>query len=66
MDVDRNHFQDGDMVLFQDRKERRYLTTLAEGQVFHSHLGRLEHDGIIGHSVGGWYRTDRGHTFCWR
>ena len=62
MEVDRNRFQDGDMVLFQDRKERRYLTTLAEGQVFHSHLGRLNHDGLIGHSVGGWYRTDRGHT----
>ena len=62
MNADRNCFQDGDMVLFQDRKERRYLTTLAEGQVFHSHLGRLNHDGLIGHSVGGWYRTDRGHT----
>ena len=62
MDADKNCFQNGDMVLFQDRKERRYLTTLAEGQVFHSHLGRLDHDGVIGHSVGGWYRTDRGHT----
>lgn len=62
LDADRNRFQDGDMVLFQDRKERRYLTTLAEGQVFHSHLGRLDHNGVIGHSVGGWYRTDRGHT----
>ena len=62
MEADRNRFQDGDMVLFQDRKERRYLTTLAGGQVFHSHLGRLDHDAVIGHSVGGWYRTDRGHT----
>ena len=50
------------MVLLQDRKDRRYLTTLADGQVFHSHLGRLSHDFLIGHSVGGWYRTDRGHT----
>ncbi len=50
------------MVLLQDRKSRRYLTTLSTGQVFHSHLGRLAHDGLIGHSVGGWYRTDRGHT----
>ena len=62
LDTDRNKFYDGDMVLLQDRKARRYLTTLAEGQVFHCHLGRLSHDGIIGHSVGGWYRTDRGHT----
>ena len=50
------------MALLQDRKARRYLTTLAEGQVFHCHLGRLPHDGLIGNSVGGWYRTDRGHT----
>ena len=60
--TDRNCFSAGDMVLLQDRKDRRYLTTLADGQVFHSHLGRLDHDGLIGHSVGGWYRTDRGHT----
>ena len=50
------------MVLLQDRKDRRYLTTLSQGQVFHCHLGRLAHDGLIGQSVGGWYRTDRGHT----
>ncbi len=59
---DRNCFQDGDLVLLLDRKNRRYLHTLTEGQVFHSHLGRLAHDGLIGQSVGEWYRTDRGHT----
>ncbi|MDE2938785.1 MAG: tRNA (adenine-N1)-methyltransferase [Chloroflexota bacterium] len=62
LNADKNKFQDGDMVLLQDRKARRYLTTLSQGQVFHCHLGRLAHDGLIGHSVGGWYRTDRGHT----
>ena len=36
--------------------------TLAEDQTFHSHLGRLPHQDMIEHSVGGWYRTDRGHT----
>ncbi len=45
-----------------DRKARRYLLTLACGQTFHSHLGRLSHDQLIDHSVGGWYRTDKGHT----
>ncbi len=59
---DKNHFQDGDLALLLDRKSRRYLITLAPEQVFHSHLGRLAHDGLIGQSVGGWYRTDRGHT----
>ena len=62
MNLDKNCFRSGDLVLLQDRKERRYLTTLDEGQVFHCHLGRLNHDGLIGHTVGGWYRTDRGHT----
>ncbi len=62
MDPDKNCFADGELVLLLDRKSRRYLTTLAAGQVFHSHMGRLAHDDLLGHSVGGWYRTDRGHT----
>ena len=55
-------FRVGDLALFLDRKNRKYLVTLGENQVFHSHLGRLSHDQVIDHSVGGWYRTDRGHT----
>ena len=61
-DIDPNRFQDGDLALLLDRKSRRYLITLSAGQTFHSHLGRLAHDGLLGQSVGGWYRTDRGHT----
>ena len=60
--LDKNLFHDGDLVLLQDRKHRRYLTTLAQDQIFHSHLGRLPHNDMIEHIVGGWYRTDRGHT----
>jgi tRNA (adenine57-N1/adenine58-N1)-methyltransferase len=60
--VDRNLFHQGDLALLIDRKARRYLLTLAQDQVFHSHMGRLPHDQMIGHTVGGWYRTDRGHT----
>jgi len=59
---DRNCFQIGDLALLQDRKGRRNLLTLADGQVFHSHQGRLDHDKLIGYSVGGWYRTDKGHV----
>ena len=58
---DKNHFQAGDQALLLDRKGRRNLVTLASDQVFHSHLGRLYHSQIIDHTVGGWYRTDRGH-----
>ena len=57
-----NQFRVGDLVLLLDRKNRKYLVTLGDNQVFHSHLGRLSHDQVIDHSVGGWYRTDRGHT----
>ena len=28
---------------------------------FHSHLGMLPHDAVIGQPVGGWYATNRGH-----
>ena len=59
---DKSCFHLGDPVLLLDRKGRRYLVTLADEQVFHSHLGRLYHSQLIDHSVGGWYRTDRGHT----
>jgi tRNA (adenine57-N1/adenine58-N1)-methyltransferase len=60
--VDKNLFQDGDLALLLDRKARRYMLTLSGGQVFHCHLGRLSHSQLIGQTVGGWYRTDRGHV----
>ena len=60
--IDRNCFLEGEPALIVDRKGRRYLVTLACEEVFHSHLGRLAHDQLIGESVGGWYRTDKGHT----
>ena len=61
-DTDPNCFHPGELALLLDRKSRRYMVTLAEADTFHSHMGRLQHDQIIGGSVGGWYRTDRGHT----
>jgi tRNA (adenine57-N1/adenine58-N1)-methyltransferase len=60
--VDKGCFQEGDLVLLLDRKGRRYMVTLAGDQVFHSHLGRISHSQLIDQTVGGWYRTDRGHV----
>ncbi len=60
--TDKNQFQPEEMALLIDRKGRRYLQTLEVAQVFHSHLGRLNHDQLIGEAVGGWYRTDKGHV----
>jgi tRNA (adenine57-N1/adenine58-N1)-methyltransferase len=59
---DKSHFHQGDMALLLDRKNRRYLLTLSDGQTFHSHLGQLRHAHLIDNAVGGWYRTDRGHV----
>ena len=59
---DPNLFRTGELALLLDRKSRRYMVTLKDDDTFHSHLGRLQHDQLIGGSVGGWYRTDRGHT----
>ena len=60
--TDKNCFRVGDLALLIDRKARRYMITLAEGETYHCHLGRLFHDDMIGSTVGGWYRTDKSHT----
>ncbi len=60
--TNKNCFQVGDLALLIDRKSRRYLITLAGGETYHCHLGRLSHDQLIGSSIGGWYRTDKSHT----
>ena len=57
--TDKNCFQVGDLALLIDRKARRYMITLAEGETYHCHLGRLSHDDMIGSTIGGWYRTDK-------
>ena len=62
LSTNKNFFHDGDAALIVDRKARQYLVNLVGGETFHSHLGRLAHDQLINHSVGGWYRTDKGHT----
>ncbi len=62
MSADKNQFHEGDPALLLDRKGRRYMLVLAEGRTFHSHIGRLAHDQLIGCTVGGWFHTDKGHT----
>lgn len=53
-------FTAGDLVLLVDRKQRRYLVTLAEGKSFHSHAGTLDHDLLIGGHEGRRVRTSGG------
>lgn len=42
----------GDRVLLIDSRDRRYLVTLEEAQRFHSHLGSINHDDLIGQPEG--------------
>lgn len=45
-------FAPGERALLIDSKERRYLVTLTSGKQFHSHMGTLEHDAVIGELEG--------------
>ena len=53
----------GEKVLLLDRKQRRYLITLAEGGEFHSHAGPVRHDDLIGCDEGLEVRSARGSRF---
>ncbi|MDP9068164.1 MAG: tRNA (adenine-N1)-methyltransferase [Actinomycetota bacterium] len=50
----------GERVLLIDPRDRRYLITLGTGKQFHSHLGILEHDDLIGAPEGSSVRTSGG------
>ncbi len=52
--------QPGEKVLLIDSRDRRYLVTLATGKQFHSHLGSLDHDDLIGGPEGVTVRTTGG------
>ena len=47
----------GELVVLVDRKRRRYLVELGEGQQWHSHGGIVEHDAVIGGTEGMAVRT---------
>ncbi|WP_420638093.1 tRNA (adenine-N1)-methyltransferase [Candidatus Poriferisocius sp.] len=51
--------QAGELVLLTDRKDRRYLVTLAAGGEFHTHAGAVDHDALIGGTEGMRVRTAR-------
>lgn len=56
-------FEAGDLVLLTDRRGRRYLVTLQAGGEFHSHLGPVPHDDVIGAEEGAELRTVAGKVF---
>ena len=52
----------GERVLLTDARDRRYLIVLGTGKQFHSHLGSIEHDDLIGGPEGSTVRTSNGAT----
>jgi tRNA (adenine57-N1/adenine58-N1)-methyltransferase catalytic subunit len=52
--------EDGERVLVVDSRARRYLVTLKQGGEFHTHLGALNHDDLIGRPEGTLVTASRG------
>ena len=53
----------GERVLLIDRKRRRYLVRLEEGQKFHSHAGTVDHAELIGRPAGSVATSSSGARF---
>ena len=53
-------FEAGERILLTDTRDRRYLIVLGTGKQFHSHLGAIEHDELIGAPEGSTVRTTNG------
>ncbi len=53
----------GDRVLLVDAKERRYLITLRTGASFHTHVGIIDHDDLIGVPEGSTVLGSTGRRF---
>ncbi len=60
---DRSVLLDGERVLLVDPKERRYLITLRAGASFHTHVGIVAHDDMIGAYEGSTVPGSTGRRF---
>lgn len=60
---DRSILGAGERVLLVDAKERRYLITLRPGASFHTHVGIIDHDDLIGVPEGSTVLGSTGRRF---
>jgi tRNA (adenine57-N1/adenine58-N1)-methyltransferase len=60
---DRSRLTEGERVLLVDAKERRYLITLRAGTMFHTHVGIVAHDDLIGTPEGSTVLGSTGRRF---
>ena len=56
-------FEENNLVLLIDKKERKYLISLKRGGKFSSHLGIIEHDKIIGKEEGSIVNSNKGGRY---
>ena len=61
--VDRSLLRAGEKVLLVDAKKRRYLLTLRPGAGFHTHVGIVAHDDLIGAYEGSTVLGSTGRRF---
>ena len=59
---ERRPFAEGDPALLVDRRGRRYLISLTPNQSFHTHMGAINHNDLIGRSHGTRLNTSTGHV----
>lgn len=60
---DRSILGGGERVLLVDAKQRRYLITLRAGASFHTHMGIVDHDHLIGVPEGSTVLGSTGRRF---
>ncbi len=60
---DRSILEAGERVLLVDAKQRRYLITLRPGATFHTHVGIVDHDDLIGTREGSTVLGSTGRRF---
>ncbi len=60
---DRSILLAGERVLLVDAKQRRYLITLRTGASFHTHVGIVDHDALIGAPEGSTVLGSTGRRF---
>ena len=57
------NYIEGEQVLLIDSKKRRYLIELKAGGEFHTHVGAVLHDDLIGSADGSSLKSNRGGVF---
>tara|TARA_Y100000746_G_scaffold208338_1_gene197300 strand:+ start:192 stop:968 length:777 start_codon:yes stop_codon:yes gene_type:complete len=57
------NYIEGEQVLLIDSKKRRYLIELKAGGEFHTHVGAVLHDDLIGLADGSSLKSNRGGVF---